>query len=106
MPDINCSLDYSSLLVKNSIIKPKQDFDGFFSSKCASQKEGLSTCKPNMQEVGFIFFAELFVPNIFKSEKSIVDFSIQLNHSHADLTGLYIYVKCKMNFKKHTYHRN
>ncbi len=75
-----------------------------FFHQSAPVKIGLSTCKPNMQEVGFIFFAELFVPNIFKSEKPIVDFSIQLNH--ADLNGLYISVKCKMNFKKHTYHRN
>jgi hypothetical protein len=56
-----------------------------------------------MPEVGF-FVAELCVPNIFKREKPIVDFSIQWYH--ADLTGLYIYVKCKMNFKEHTYQRN
>jgi hypothetical protein len=51
------------------------------------------------------FFAELCVPNIYIQEwkkKSIVDFSIQWYHSNADLTGLYIYVKCKMNFKEHT----
>ena len=50
-----------------------------------------------------LFFTELCVPNIFKSEKKpIVDFSIQWYHSRADLTGLYIYVKCKMNFKERT----
>jgi hypothetical protein len=75
-------------------IKTEQYFGGFFSSKCASQDwfEHMQTVIRTCRRLDFIFFAELCVPNIFKREKPIVDFSIQCYH--ADLTGLYIYVKC------------
>jgi hypothetical protein len=59
-----------------------------------AEKKYASTCKPNMpRRLDSYFFAELCVPNIFKSgKKPIVDFPIQRYPSHADLTGLYIYV--------------
>jgi hypothetical protein len=105
--DINCSLDYSPSWVKNSIVKSKQSSTlADFFHQSAPVKIGLSTCKQWSEHAGgwIFFFAELCVPNIFERENPIVDFSIQWYH--ADLTGLYIYVKCKMNFKEHTYQRN
>ncbi len=75
---------------------------------------GPSLCRT--QEVRFYFFAwsgsELCVPNIFKSENK----NIKKNYSAGWFSypmvplscrsNLYIYVKCKMNFKEHTYQRN
>jgi hypothetical protein len=52
-------------------------------------------------EVGFYLHeAELCVPNIFKSEKPVVDFPIQWYY--ADLARLYMFM-CKMNFKFYNY---
>jgi hypothetical protein len=115
---INSSLEYSSSWVKNSIsCKPKKtdQYFGRFFHQSAPVKIGLSTCKPSMQEVGFYEAAQNFVYKIYSRvrSKKIKTYSAGWFSyptaplsCRSNLTGLYIYVKCKINFKEHTYQRN
>ncbi len=124
--DINCSLDYNSSWVKNSIIlqsTPKQSSTlADFFHQSAPVKIGLSTCKPWSEHAGgwiHIFcmkrlrtFCTKYIQE-WKIKNKIKTYStgwfsypmVPLS-CRSNLTGLYIYVKCKLNFKEHTYQRN
>ena len=108
---------WNSLLTRSCDPKNNWCLSRIFEARFRGEKKMRAHANrdPNMQEVGFYEAAQNFVYQIYSRVRSKkiknycagwFSYPMAPLSCRSNLTGLYIYVKCKINFKEHTYQMN